>query len=517
MKKLKYFIVAMMLLSSCDDELEMTNPNQRTTSTYWATEDQAFAGVVAVYNALTTDGTYQRTFPSFSDSRGDDMYGDSPATYLELGGQFAIPNNAGEVQWIWRDHYMVVFRANQVIENVAKMDAAVISEDARNRILGQAYFLRGLAYYNLAITYKAVPLITVPPADKTEYYPATASEQELWNHIYSDLRLAEEKLPVSYDNVVGPDRGQKGRATKGAAAGMLGKAYLYRKMYPEAETQFAKFFTGPLQGVYSLVPNYRDNFTTTNENNAESLFEVQFSATGGSIPNWTGEPTATWRQFIALPVAYGMDGKGWSDYQPTRWIFNEYRQEKTKDGKTDPRLAATILFYDQAEGFTSAYGTPWPADRRNQIYPRKYTMEGLGVPIETPETGGVNYRVLRYADILLMYAEVLNELNRTSDAYSYIQQVRNRANLPDLSTVKPGLSQAQMRDQIAHERALEFAIEGQRIQDIIRWGWLYDPAKLVMLKEHDDDFNTWTPGNEYLPIPQTELDYNSNLLPNSAN
>ena len=107
-----------------------------------------------------------------------------------------------------------------------------------------------------------------------------------------------------------------------------------------------------------------------------------------------------------------------------------------------------------------------------------------------------------------MYAEVLNETGKTAEAYPYIQQVRTRANLPDLATVKPNMTQAQMRDQLAHERALEFAIEGQRINDIIRWGWLYDPAKLAELKTHDADFNTWTPGNEYLPIPQTELDVN---------
>ncbi len=107
--------------------------------------------------------------------------------------------------------------------------------------------------------------------------------------------------------------------------------------------------------------------------------------------------------------------------------------------------------------------------------------------------------------------------SKTADAYSYIQQVRDRAHLPNLAIVKPNMNQQQMRDQLGHERALEFAIEGQRINDIIRWGWLYDATKLAELKSHDPDFNTWTPGNEYLPIPQHELDTNPNLQPNSAN
>lgn len=116
-----------------------------------------------------------------------------------------------------------------------------------------------------------------------------------------------------------------------------------------------------------------------------------------------------------------------------------------------------------------------------------------------------------------MYAEVLNETSRTAEAYQYIQQVRTRAKLADLATVRPGMTAVEMRDQLAHERALEFAIEGQRINDLIRWGWFYDATKLAELKTHDVDFNTWTPGNEYLPIPQEELDVNKNLLPNPAN
>ena len=116
-----------------------------------------------------------------------------------------------------------------------------------------------------------------------------------------------------------------------------------------------------------------------------------------------------------------------------------------------------------------------------------------------------------------MNAEALNELNRTSEAYPFIKLVRDRASLPNLSTTKPNMTQLLMREQLYHERALEFAIEGQRINDIIRWGWLSDPAKLSVLKAHDTDFNTWTAGNEYLPIPESELSANKNLSPNSAN
>jgi hypothetical protein len=154
------------------------------------------------------------------------------------------------------------------------------------------------------------------------------------------------------------------------------------------------------------------------------------------------------------------------------------------------------------------------------MYIRKYTNDGT--PGYTAELAGdpisgINFRVLRYADILMMYAEALNELNRTSEAYPFIQQVRDRVKLPDLAVTKPGMTQAQMRDQISHERVLEFSIEGTRAEDLIRWGWFYDATKLAELQAHDAEFSTWTTGREYLPIPQNDLDINKNLSRNSAN
>ena len=518
MKKISFLLLAIMLIAGCDKKVQLSDPNNLTNNDYWKTEEQAFGGSTAMYNALIVDGTYMRSFPGLTDSRGDDFTGDSPWTDLVLTGQFIIPSTSAPVQWIWRDFYLLVDRANQVLENVGAMDATVLNADKKARILGQAYFLRGLAYYNLATTFKIVPVITKHAQTKTDFYPSTATEDVLWNQIYADLTAAEAGLPVSYDAVDGPDRGNKGRATKGAAAGLLGKAYLFRKDYAKAATQLEKFINGPLKNVYSLVPNYRDNFKDgpAFENNAESLFEVQFMESGGSVDNWCCEPSANWRQWTAVSITYAMDGKGFSDYLPTRWIYNEFKQEKTVAGKSDPRLLATIASYEPADNSITAYGGPWTNPLTN-IYPRKYTNDGLGKLFETTQGSGINYRVLRYADILLMYAEALNELNRTAEAYPFIQLVRTRASLADLATVKPNMTQAQMRDQLAHERALEFSIEGQRINDIIRWGWLYNPTKLAELKTHDPDFNSWKAGHEYLPIPQSELDVNKNLSPNPAN
>jgi hypothetical protein len=517
MKKIVCFATVVFLALGCNKKLEQINPNAATAASFWKTREQAYAGVTAIYNGLILDGTYMRSFPGLTDSRGDDFTGDSPWLDLVLTGQFVIPSTSGPVQWIWRDLYLTINRANQVLKYVNAYPDNTLAAAEKSRLLGQAYFLRGLSYYNLATTFKEVPLIVAPPEGPADYTPATASEAEVWNQVFTDFQNAETMLPVDYTNVEGLDKGQKGRATKGAAAGMLGKAYLYRKDWAKAGAQFEKFISGPLKDVYSLLPNYRDNFRDAMENNTESLFEIQFSEGVGTDFNWTGEPTSAWKQVQAVSVTYAMEGAGFSDYLPTRWIYEEYKKEKTVDGKDDPRLFATIASYEPQANATTAYGKPW-FNAQNRIYPRKYTNDGVGngKAFETPESG-INYRVLRYADILLMYAEVLNETGKTAEAYNYIQQVRSRANLPNLATVKPNLSQEGMREQLAHERALEFAIESQRINDLIRWGWFQNPARLAELKAHDADFNTYQPGNEYLPIPQSELDLNKNLKPNPAN
>jgi hypothetical protein len=517
MKKIFCYLSFVIIVTGCKKQLDLSNPNQKTIDQYWKTAADAQAGINAVYNSLILDGTYMRMYPALTDGRGDDFYGDSPWGDLVQIGNFSIPTTSGPVEWVWGAHFQMVWRANQVLANVPNIS---MNEDHKTRILGQAHFLRGLAYFNLANLYKIVPVITEPPANEEAFFPATASEEELWNQIFSDFQAAKERLPKTYlTGITGPDAGLVGRATKGAAAGMLGKAYLYREKWQDASTQFTEIISGPLSG-YSLMPDYRDNFKEINENNAESLFEVQFAQpdrVGGTVMNYGGEPGANWKQVSSTGRTYAMDGFGYSDFLPTRWIYNEFKLEKTTDSKSDPRLLATIASYEPADNSTTMYGKAW-THAQTAIYPRKYTHDGLNWPgNDDQENSGINYRVLRYADVLLMNAEALNELGQTNNAYPLIQQVRTRAKLPDLATVKPNMTKEQMREQIAHERALEFAIESIRINDIIRWKWLYNPAKLAELKSHDADFNTWSPGNEYLPIPQRELDTNPNLKPNPAN
>ena len=522
MKLYKTLILSLALggLVSCDDDLELSNPNSQTTEAFWETGDHAIEGINAAYNSMIIDGYYMRMTPALTDGRGDDFTGDSPWLDLVQAGNFTLLPTSGPIQWMWSAYYQQVFRTNQVLTNVPEIE---MDENVKERVLGQAYFLRAFAYFHLVTNFERVPLITTVPENEDEYYPPTAFQEEIWNQIISDLQNAQDMLPVDFASVSGADQGQTGRATKGAATGFLGKAYLYTEQWQAAADEFAKLINGSDVSVYSLTADYQDNFSPFTENNSESLFEVQFATpdqVGGTVMNYGGEPTSGWMQVSSVGHTYAMDGYGYSDFLPTRWIYNEYKEEETVDGNVDPRLLVTIASYEPQANSTTVYnGTPWP-HAEDAIYPRKYTHDGLGFDTESQgrvELSEINYRVMRYADVLLMYAEALNELGQTSEAYQYIQQVRDRANLPELSSVMPNMTQEEMRDQIAHERALEFAIESIRIHDIIRWGWLYDDEKLSELQDHDPDFNSWTPGKEYLPIPQTELDVNPNLEPNSAN
>jgi hypothetical protein len=519
MKKILFVIISLLFVMGCEDKLDLVNPNKTTTGSFWSTEEQATAACIAVYQQLIMEGIYQHWTQVLTDGRGDEIYSSGPWLNYTWTSNFTLGDHSDDPfmqRYVWEDYYVLIWRANQVLE---KVPSIVMDEDLKNRILGQTYFLRGLAYFNMAKLFKEVPVITATPKSEADYYPYTATEEELWNQVYSDLLKAKGMLPVSYDNVTGPDKGQVGRATRGAAIGILGRAYLYRKEWQKAVDEFSLLINGPEVNIYSLVPNYRDNFTILNENNEESIFEAQFATTdqvGGSVPNWHGEPNANFKQITSMACNYS--NKGWTDFLPTQFLLDEFKIEKTIDGKTDPRYYATIASYDFAAGDTMYYGGPMPV---NKVYIRKYTNDGT--PGYTTELdgadpiSGINYRVLRYADVLLMYAEALNELDRTSEAYPFIQQVRNRANLPDLAVTKPDMDKVQMREQIAHERILELAIEGQRCDDLIRWGWFYDAVKLAELRSHDSEFNTWMPGREYLPIPQTELDVNKNLSKNSAN
>jgi hypothetical protein len=505
-----------LALVSCEKQLNQTNPNAQTSASFWKTSSDALAGVNACYQMFLEDGGYMRFSPILLNVQGDDVRSQSPWTAISNVGKFQLgtADNSG-YGWTFDEYYQGISRCNQVLTYVPgiSMDA-----NLKNRILGQAYFLRGLFYFHLVNMWGGVPL----PTQVAQVAPQ-ATPAEGWARVIADLSNASNLLPAQYSTTGGVDANDIGRATKGAAMAFLGKAYLFNKKYDSAATEFKSVISS---GVYSLMPNYVDNFTDLHENNAESIYEIQFSLTaGGTDLQWQGIPSSTWGFYSARAITFGASSFGWRDVQPTQTLLAEYRQEKTVSGGIDPRCLATVLYNDTSD--THATTTPMyqttfqsvyagsPSDFAD-VFCKKYENWYGNKPNEYDWKSGINERLMRYADVLMMYAECENELGNPAECAKYIQMVRTRASLPDREAEFAGYNQTQMRDQLGHERMLEFALEGHRFDDIRRWGWLSDATKLAWLQSRDPEFNSYKAGKELLPIPQTEIDNNPNIKQNSA-
>ena len=265
------FFSLAIITTSCvnDEDLLQVDPNNDAVDSFWKTDEDAVKGVNAAYGSLLTDGTYMRSTPLLLDLKGDDTRSNSPWGSMANVGRFnSNVTDAAIYGWAYETYYQGIYRANQVLENAPNIpftDTAL-----KNRILGEAHFLRGLFLFHAVNMFKNVPV----PTQIAAFYPQK-TEAEGWAQVIADFKAAADLLPSTYSNAI-----DKGRATKGAALGYLGKAYLFTKDFPNAKIAFKQVID---LGVYSLVSDYRDNFTDTNENNSESLFEVQFSRSAGGV------------------------------------------------------------------------------------------------------------------------------------------------------------------------------------------------------------------------------------------
>jgi len=496
-----------VVLTGCMGDLDIANPNQPTVEVYWNTADDAVRGVNAVYSTLHRGGI-SRWLPFYYIIRSDEGRSQSPATDIVNNmDQFLITDyNYGNAYGIWNDNYVGIFRANQVIANVPDI---AMDETMRNRIVGEAKFLRALYYYHLVTLWGNVPLMLTPsvPQDK----PGTTSAEGVWAQIEKDLSEAVAALPTAYTNPA-----DLGRITRGAAQALLAKAYMQQRNYSEALVPLEWLVEGDGKDLYDLMPDYRDNFLITSENNRESLFEWQFQLNPSENHDDDASPADPDRLNYGTSVSqfFGPPGVGWSDGEANRWLVNEFLEEQTTDGQRDPRLEASLLFDStdvRGPGFTMIYGQTFTqryGTDNKRVWFRKFQndhwkdFEGYNSPN--------NWRYIRYADVLLMYAECLNHEGRTAEAYGFVDRVRQRAGLPLLSDVMPGLTSAQFLEQIKHERITELCGEGHRWNDLARWGDL-SPA----LADRDPGFSTFDVNkDELLPIPQQERDINPALRQN---
>nr|WP_083322529.1 RagB/SusD family nutrient uptake outer membrane protein [Hymenobacter lapidarius] len=406
-----------LLLSAtaCEkDLLNQLNPNLPTTESFFKTSEDAVRASTAAYAGLQGLGMYRRWLNFAFDLRDDTGFSQSPWGELADFTRFVQTNYDFEVSRdIYRDHYRTIYRANQVIANVPgiQMDATL-----QKRLVAEARFLRALSYFNLVSLYGNVPLVVAPPTDLNAI-PPQGTEAEVWALVISDLMSAQPDLPASY---TGADLG---RATRGAATTLLGKAYMQNRRWAEAQAQFAQVIGS---GTYRLTTNYTDNFRHTTENNSESIFEVQFSDVNRGGNDAGGGPSASSSQGGQRSQFWGVPGFGFNDGELRPWVVREFLQEGTTSGQRDPRLAATV-FYNRfdltqfpstlpPDNDRGVYGsgnfeTRYAGNPRNlgRVYYRKYatdyyrTFEDFDSPI--------NHRVMRYADVLLLQAEALNEQN----------------------------------------------------------------------------------------------------------
>jgi hypothetical protein len=331
-------------------------------------------------------------------------------------------------------------------------------------------------------------MILEPP--KPTDRPAQANEAAVWAQVEKDASEAAAVLPTSY---AGAD---VGRATRGAATGLLGRAHLQQREWTQASAMFAQVIGGP----YTLLGNYGDNFVQGQDNNPESVFEVQF---GGP------EVLAAGSRGQNIIKMIGPCGVGFCDGEPTAFYFDVLASETTVGGQPDPRLDAT-LFYNRPGGM-DVYGTPFAARYGGRLGDRFWKKYGEWYKTDQDWDNPINVKVMRLGGILLLHAEALNEAGSTAAAKPFVDQVRARAGLAPLA---PGLTQAQMRDAIEREEMKELGLENERFLFLKRQGWLTDAARINILKTHDADFNVFDAHRAVLPIPSTETNLNPNVVQN---
>ena len=563
--KLYKISLALMLgigtLTSCNDKLELTNPNQPTTGTFGNTVEDLEEAVIACYHHTRMEGTYARVGYTIDVCRGDEVWNSSQVWYLPFDN-LNEPTTDEIGQWPWRDWYYVINICNYVITKCGDDDGA--RSEQKKRIKGQALFIRGLAYYNLAVYFQN-PALILSYDDYSTLEGLYASnwqegDEDGWAQFDRVMDQVEKDFSEAMTLLPSRDAGgewAKGRATCGAAAGYYARALMQRHKYSEALTVL-KDIIGGTYGTYKLMANYGDNFRegAAYENNDESLYEVQFLdyGTQGSVDEWTPvNVSKDASQGHAVESNYGPgDCGGWADLSATPWLYQLFKAETTTDGSLDPRLYWTIGTYEpQWEGFefgNVCYTTPMTADNiivtntgNGGLPIAKWTnlRTGLYSTVVVGLKCGINLRLMRYADVLLRAAECENEVNGpTQQAIDWINQVRTRAKLKDLQ-LSDFSSKDELFEQIANvERPKEFGCEYGRDLDLLRWGFFYNEGRLQQLKEHDaytldkatvkdpvsypgsgvmSSYDTFLPGHEFFPIYQTTLNDNANLVGNSAN
>lgn len=483
-------LTAITFATACSSFLDPSPSDVITPENFYKTSSDAVAAVNAVYS--TTKWSYWLGFWYISDIATDDIFA---APRFGSDGHRMSDYVFNATEWpmgsMWGGSYGIINWANTVLDRVPgiEMDAAL-----RDRLVNEARFLRALAYFNLVRCFGDVPLLEHEVKSLDGLRVSRAPLADVYALIVSDLQQAAAGLPASYSGA------DLGRATSGAAQALLAKVYLTRGDWTNAAQTAGQVIAS---GRYVLLPKWKDIFKiATKLSNSESIFEIDYDGLldpgGGSV-----------HTLFSLPSGFpGGDAYGLMTVAPSLARLFASSDQRGLKGTfiTSPYVDAlgdTVTWTDPAANWGPAFNKYLDETDFQNMHTRAWVAQAN------------DWIVLRYADVLLMYAEAVNEggTPTAGTAEAALNLVRTRAGIPSVS----GLSQTAFRDSVWLERRREFVFEGQRWFDLSRWGIL-DSVMVAKTTE----LQTVAPGettvhgapSNLLPIPQSERDINPNLTQN---
>jgi starch-binding outer membrane protein, SusD/RagB family len=497
MKKLtkQYLLVMAMILSftfyGCEKFLDKNPQGDLTQATFPVSAADALLATNAAYATLRTNGYHSGTFPILDIMSDDARKGSQPddqATTIGPYDNFTFTTTGEELDNWWASLYEGIKRTNVVIDQVPaiEMDATL-----RNRYVGEAQFLRALYYFDLVRAWGGVPIVTTlaPPLTVTR-----SSKEDVYSLIKSDLLSAIGNLTEKGDLPVA----EYGRATKGSARALLAKVYLFEHDFVNAEKYAMDVINSAALNNYGLEDVFTDANGVNGEQGKESVFEI--GAVGAESESGDG--------YGNVQGVRGTPNRGWGFNRPTIDLRNSFEAG-------DPRIKGTIIdLGDVLDGVTILGNGPTPDitydDQGNIIETECYNRKVWTPGTDVPSAFGCNRRLLRYADVLLMAAEALNENDKSSEALVYLNKIRERARegnaaiLPDITETNKDA----LRDLILTERRHELAMEGHRFWDLVRTGKADEVLRPLGFQVGK---------NELLPIPQKEIDLSQGSLTQNPN
>lgn len=481
---LSILLACMFSIVACmDDFLDQKPQGVQTEEVFLTNAQDAQLATNAIYN-IFLDWNYHCGGYPLLDIMSDDAYkGSSPGDGGNIGlfNTFQFTSSAGDISRWYSALYKGVRRANIVIEGVPSIQ---MNAGLKTRLLGEARFLRAFFYFDLVRAFGDLPKITTPTPERL--LPRSPKAEIYEDIIIADLLVAIESLPEKSEYAVT----DAGRATKGAAKSLLARVYLFLGDFVNAETYALEVIN---TSQYDLEENFSDAFSLEGQFGVESVFEL------GAEPNSGGS------QFANTQGVRGTPNRGWGFNRPSVELIDFFEED-------DVRRDATVIFLGETidgvliQGDNATpnviYADP-PANtivKELETYNQKIWVPGTG----TLEEFGYNRRIIRYADVLLMAAEALNENEKTEDALEYLNEVRERAGLLPVEETDQDI----VRQIIADERRAELAMEGHRFWDLVRTGKAAEvlgPLGFVTGK------------HELFPIPQSEIDLSEDTWDQNLN